>query len=218
MGMAPESDTTWDRLATLIRYPGDGTAPVIATAVAGLISQDDALASVLDPFARFIRQTPETELEELYTRTFDINPLCCLEVGWQIHGDTYERGAFLVKMRGLLREHGVPEGTELPDHLGSMLRLVPRVGEAEARELRDVFMLPTVIRMRRSFVSGLGEGNIFGAVLSAIEITLRRETTLPPEILSALEREQAHQPSTAASAAEFGPNGIPLSKEAARGC
>lgn len=207
----------WDRLATLIRYPGDGTAPAIAAAVEQLSAGDGEIAAALAPFARFIRETPETDLEEAYTRTFDINPLCCLEVGWQIHGDTYDRGAFLVKMRGFLRDHGLSEGTELPDHLGAILPLVPLLDESEARELRDVFILPAVIRMRRGFVSGAGEGNVFVAALSAIEIVLRRETTLAPEILTALEQGMVNKPSTAAGESDFGPNGTPCSKAAVCG-
>lgn len=210
-------EAKWEQLAALIRYPGDETASAIAVAVERLVLQDGVLAAALEPFARFIRETPETDLEEFYTRTFDINPLCCLEVGWQVHGDTYDRGAFLVKMRGLLRDHDLSEGTELPDHLGAILPLIPLLDEAESRELRDVFILPAVIRMRRGFVSGAGADNIYDAVLSAIEITLRRETTLSPEVLAALERGATNKPSTASGESEFGPDGTPLSKESACG-
>ena len=63
-------------------------------------------------------------LEELYTRTFDINPVCSLETGWHLFGEDYNRGAFLVRMRGLLRQHGIEEGAELTDHLESALRVL----------------------------------------------------------------------------------------------
>ena len=37
------------------------------------------------------------QIQELYTRTFDINPVCTLEIGWHIFGEDYARGALLVK-------------------------------------------------------------------------------------------------------------------------
>ena len=83
----------------------------------------DETRTVLADFPGF-EQLGSTELEELYTRTFDINPVCSLEVGWHLFGEDYNRGAFLVRMRGLLREHGIEEGAELPDHLESVLRVL----------------------------------------------------------------------------------------------
>jgi nitrate reductase delta subunit len=211
------ASTHWSLLAECLRYPSEGHAATIETAIAALRATDPDLAEPLAPFVDFVRRTPETDLEEFYTRSFDINPVCTLEVGWQIHGDTYERGAFLVKVRGLLRDHDLSEGTELPDHLATVLPLLDRVAEPDARELRDVFALPAVIRMRRGFVSGAGEGNPYDGVLAAIETGLRRETTLSPEILRALERgATGDKPSSAAGEMRFGPSGIPESMEA--GC
>ncbi len=92
-----------------------------------------------------------TELEELYARTFDINPVCCLEVGWQLYGEDYQRGAFLVEMRARLREHGLAESAELPDHLGHALRLLGRLGTAEAGRFARHFVLPAVEKMRKGF-------------------------------------------------------------------
>jgi nitrate reductase assembly molybdenum cofactor insertion protein NarJ len=204
----------WSLLAECLKYPaGEGFVATIEAAAAQLRVSDPDVAEVLVPFLGFVRATPETDLEEFYTRTFDINPLCTLEVGWQIHGDTYERGAFLVKVRGLLRDHDLSEGTELPDHLATLLPLLDRTSEEETRELRDVFALPAVIRMRRGFVSGSGEGNPYDAVLRAIETALRRETTLSSEILHLLERGVGgDKPSSAAGEMRFGPAGIPLEK------
>ena len=63
----------------------------------------------------------DTQLEELYTRTFDLNPVCTPEVGWHIYGEQYRRGRFLVQARELLKIVGVDERGELPDHLMSLL-------------------------------------------------------------------------------------------------
>ena len=49
------------------------------------------------------------EWEELHTRTLDLNPPAAPYVGYQIWGESYQRGAFLAKMnRALARGRGGP--------------------------------------------------------------------------------------------------------------
>ncbi|MHC4937924.1 MAG: nitrate reductase molybdenum cofactor assembly chaperone [Planctomycetota bacterium] len=129
----------------------------------------DETCTVLADFPGF-EELGSAELEELYTRTFDINPVCSLEVGWHLFGEDYNRGAFLVRMRGLLREHGIEEGAELPDHLESVLRVLDVMDRGKAAELAREFVLPAVLKMRAPF----GEGtNPYANVLAAVESFLR---------------------------------------------
>ncbi|NJN14286.1 MAG: hypothetical protein HC813_01110 [Planctomycetes bacterium] len=110
------SATVYDRWAALFDYPDAKFGEALAAA------PGDAA-----PFVTFARSREASEMEELYTRTFDINPVCSLETGWQLFGEDYKRGAFLVEMRQRLQEAEIPEGTELPDHLGYTLRLLGRL-------------------------------------------------------------------------------------------
>ncbi len=73
-------------------------------------------------------------LEELYTTTFDLNPVATLEVGWHLWGEQYERGRFLADLRGLQDRLGIDSGTELPDHLTVLL---PTIAACENDELRE---------------------------------------------------------------------------------
>ncbi len=92
-----------------------------------------------------------TQQEELYTRTFDINPQCSLEIGWQIYGESYDRGAFLVKMKAALNEQGIEATTELPDHLPQMIRLFARVDPKRMRDLAIGFLEPGITKMISGF-------------------------------------------------------------------
>ena len=84
------------------------------------------------------------QLQELYVQTFDWNPATCLEIGWHLYGEQYDRGEFLVKMRQELRRHGLEESAELPDHLSHALRLAARMEPGEAEEFREKFVRPAV--------------------------------------------------------------------------
>lgn len=114
------------------------------------------------------------EREELYCRTFDINPVCSLEVGWHIFGETYDRGGMLVKLRGFMREHGVEENTELPDHLPQVLRLFARLDAEQARNLAVGFITPAIDKMSAAFDEG---GNPYHDLLKAValQVAARRE-------------------------------------------
>ena len=82
-----------------------------------------------------LRYPDDPSRQELYVQTFEFNPACTLELGWHLFGENYERGEFLVRMRDLLRRHGIAESTELPDHLTHVLALVGRLDHEEAAEL-----------------------------------------------------------------------------------
>ena len=150
--MSESTGTPLEQLATALCYPG----------------REDARDS-LRPFPGFADRDP-TDLEELFTRTFDINPVSSLETGWHLFGEDYNRGAFLVRMRGLLRQHGIEEGAELPDHLESVLRVLDVMDETEASALTREYILPALAKMRAPFTDA---SNPYGAVLAEVERFLR---------------------------------------------
>lgn len=126
----------YDLLARCLEYPG----PDLAAAAA---------AAGVDEFAAWVAAVAPGAAEELYVRTFDLQAPCCLEVGWHLFGETYKRGAFLVRLRLAHRAHGLTEGTELPDHLANVLRLLGRLGpEEEPESLAGEAILPAIARMQ----------------------------------------------------------------------
>lgn len=108
------------RLASLLRYP-DGP----------LTRLPDDAPEVAEFFDEIERVAPEG-MEELYTRTFDLNPVATLEVGWHLWGEQYERGRFLANLRELQASLGVPMSNELPDHLTVLLETLALMEQPES--------------------------------------------------------------------------------------
>lgn len=160
----------FDALAELLEYPGDGHERRAARARAVLVEQAPDLAARLAPFLGRLTQGGPAEAEELYTRTFDWSPERALEVGWHLYGEQYDRGAFLVRMRELLRAHGVEEGAELPDRLGTLLRLLGRLPADGACDLAARALRPGLERMQAGFASE--PDNPYRAVLEAVAAVL----------------------------------------------
>lgn len=143
------------RLAGLLRYPEPPLA-VAAGDSAEIIAFFDEVGHVV----------PEG-VEELYTRTFDLNPVATLEVGWHLWGEAYERGRFLADLRGLQELMGIDACNELPDHLTVIL--------ATLAHLDDPSLLITQIAPALEKIANPLEeqGNPYRHVLRAVQHAAR---------------------------------------------
>jgi nitrate reductase delta subunit len=155
----------FDLLASVLSYPDQNYCDTVLACGQFLDESNPKLSGELGRFTAFVKGAAVEKLEELFTRTFDLNPVCCLEVGWQLYGEDYNRGSFMVKMRQQMRAHDVPESIELPDHLANLLRLLGRMEPDESGPLCASYLLPAMAKMQ----SGLeGEENPYEEVLSTV--------------------------------------------------
>lgn len=145
--MTPHVAALLEGASRLVSYPSATYVEDLDWLAATVAPLDDTAAGNLGAFANRVRGSSVETLQELFTQTFDLNPVCALEVGWHLFGEEYERGTFLVRMRESLRAHGIAENGELPDHLASMLRFVALASEQEADLLVEHALLPAVGKM-----------------------------------------------------------------------
>jgi nitrate reductase molybdenum cofactor assembly chaperone len=149
------------------RREGDaGRSPVVPT------ENDSRPLFWLAEFDAATRGCELTDLEELYTRTFDFSPACALEIGWHLFGEDYHRGALLVRLREELARHGIQESCELPDHLTHVLPLLDRMLPDEAARFARACVTPAVEKM----LAGLdGKQNPYASVLHCLVVMLDTE-------------------------------------------
>ncbi len=93
----------YDGLGGLLKYPVAGTTKTVEKCLLALKETGSPALEPISHFAEHVKNSSQEEMEELFTRTFDINPVCALEVGWHLFGERYERGTFIVKIRQTLR-------------------------------------------------------------------------------------------------------------------
>jgi nitrate reductase molybdenum cofactor assembly chaperone len=163
----------YDLLARLLDYPeAGGYADAVARCVDVLEDGYAEAAAQLRRLHDHVRPLGDGEIQELYTRTFDINAVCTLEIGWHIYGEDYARGALLVKMRQRLREMNLPESQELPDHLTHVLALLGRLAGEEADEVAAHYVIPALQKM----LAGMQDKDVpYLALLQAVMAVVKQD-------------------------------------------
>lgn len=138
-------------LRRLVEYPSESTLESAELLYVALQPELPQVARRIAEFGEWIERCTLEELEETYTKTFDVNPDCALEVGWHLFGEEYTRGLFLVRMREELRRYGLAESAELPDHITHVLDVIGAMPKSEAARFVRACVLPAVETMRDAF-------------------------------------------------------------------
>jgi len=136
-----------DSLAGLFEYPSGDFSQRVSSCRALADQRSPDRGEAIAALEERTRPMSRGEVEEMFTRTFEINPVCALEIGWHIYGEDYARGALLVRLRQELRTQGIPEITELPDHLTHVLQLLGRLEKPLADDLAGRYVLPALKKM-----------------------------------------------------------------------
>jgi nitrate reductase assembly molybdenum cofactor insertion protein NarJ len=143
----------YSHLADLFDFPGPGFAARGRTLV-DVLWQDYRYPDAALEAGHFLDAIPQNtlDLQELHTRTFDVQSLTTLDVGYVLFGDDYKRGELL---SNLSREHeqaGNDCRGELADHLPNVLRLIPKLKDHDLlEELVREILVPALMLMIREF-------------------------------------------------------------------
>ncbi|GAM09938.1 nitrate reductase delta subunit [Geobacter sp. OR-1] len=138
--------------ADILDYP----APVLVERLEELLPliarAHGQATQLLQQFREFVVGNPLEKLEEIYTVTFDLQPLCSPYIGYQLFGEEYRRGMFMARLREHYRSNGFAAGDDLPDHLCVILRFLAsrEPGEVEGELITDC-MIPALGKMLEGF-------------------------------------------------------------------
>ncbi|MBQ21392.1 MAG: hypothetical protein CMD31_11605 [Flavobacteriales bacterium] len=140
-------------------------------------------------FSEFIANSTFYQIEEIFQKTFHIQAICFLDLGYVIFAEDYKRGEFLVNMKVEQEKYNNDYGHELADNLPYVLRLLPlHKDENFINELVVMVMIPALEKMLSEFdaakvkirekvmnkkqkvviMEGIKDGNIYKNVISAV--------------------------------------------------
>jgi len=138
----------YEILANSLEYPGEDWNSRLERCKQWLSIQEPDVAVQFIRFRRRVKELSIAKMQELYTRTFDLNPVCTLDIGYHLFGENYKRGELLAKLRETEAPYDVGQANQLPDHLPVLLRLLAKLEDEELRHalIREL-LVPALAKM-----------------------------------------------------------------------
>jgi len=143
----------YELLAQLFKYPeNEEYKKKIREVYDYLLNCRPEAALALKPFADFVETSSIVDIQELFLRSFDVQAVTTLDIGFILFGEDYKRGKLLVHLNEEHKKAGNDCETELSDHLPNLLRLLPKMKDEEMRlEIAIFLLLPAVDKMISEF-------------------------------------------------------------------
>ncbi len=174
------TDSLLRAFADLLDYPTPQIHQQAEACLAELRQIHPEASQPLEVFCHSLENLPLERLQELYTVTFDMQPLCYPYIGYHLFGESYKRGAFMAQLNETYHAHDFCPQQELPDHLPVALRYL---GLEPARREDDFGgtliaegLLPALAKMRQVF--NQQTENPYASLLAALELVLTPEKEL----------------------------------------
>lgn len=162
--------TTFASLADLLVYPTDTYKQSLSRLSPAACP---GAAAEIAAFAESVARMPLSSLEEIFTRTFDMAPICVPYVTTHIWGDeSFERGKLMSGLAEAYRRLGLETGGELPDHLALLLKFTTFLDESELKDLVTYCLRGPVKEMTARLESA---DNLYAPVLRAISMVIERD-------------------------------------------
>ncbi len=141
----------YKNISKIFDYPDDNYYNNVIEAI-NVIS--DKYPDAVKELRNFLELLPTktSDLQEIFMKSFEVQAVTSLDVGYVLFGDDYRRGAVLAK---LSEEHTKTSnncGQELADCLPNLLRLVPKIKDFETTfELVTMLIAPAVEKMMNEY-------------------------------------------------------------------
>jgi nitrate reductase delta subunit len=157
-------------LADLIDYPQPDLMRSLDQCMA---SSSGEINSLLGAFRAQVQEMGRARLEEHYIEIFDFHAEASPYVGHHLFGEDIRRSLFMAQLRERYRQTGLPDRTEVPDHLAEILRfLAAKDADGETVELIHRCLIPAVEHMLRGAKI---TDNPYPLLVRAILLVLRQE-------------------------------------------
>jgi nitrate reductase delta subunit len=157
----------YEALADLLEYPDRHWQENLSRNVQAAGAENAAECA---EFGRLLEGVSLEALQEHYTRTFDLNPVCALEIGYHLFGENYKRGIFLARLREAESPFALGQERQLPDFLPVVLRLLRHLHDDELRDaLVGDCLAPAVGKMLEHLEKA---GSLYAPLMRAINNNL----------------------------------------------
>ena len=142
-------------LAGLYQYPDVGYPQKVKAIQDFVVNNYPEAGEDINTFVELLPAHDLNMMQELYIRSFDVQSITTLDIGYVLFGDDYKRGELLANLN---REHGQTDndcGSELGDHLPNLLRLISKLDDQDlVVEMIEELLVPALTKMISEFEPG----------------------------------------------------------------
>lgn len=158
------------QLGQLLDYPDEEFFSKLQSVSVSVASAFPRAGKPLKEFEEQAALVTLSDLEELYTRTFDLAAIASPYITGYIYGDeNFDRGTLMACLSENYARLGFDLNGELPDHLAQLLRFASLLDEETLDELISFCLLKPVAEICQQLKSC---DNAYFHLLSAIDTTL----------------------------------------------
>ena len=142
----------YEKLAQIFQYPKNDYNEKVKEAETVLSEFYPETLTTFKQFSDFVSNSTHDEITEIFTRTFDVQAITTLDIGYVLFGDDYKRGELLVNLNREHREADNECNGELADNLSNLLALLPKMQNHDIRdELVEIIIMPGLTKIIKEF-------------------------------------------------------------------
>jgi len=135
-------------VGALLEYPDSSFQQRYDDAFASLEEVDRDAVTAIKSFLAELGGMSTEYAQELYTRSFDLSPVCVPYASVHLFGaESFKRAELMTGLKTVYERVGFDCGGELPDHIAVLLQCAPRFDEEEWSELVTLVLLPALEKM-----------------------------------------------------------------------
>ncbi len=139
-------DISCRELAILLCHPQADYLSVLNNLINSGLSKKSA--KYLCTFRDAIADLSPFELQELYTRTFDLNPMCSPALSVHLFGvESFKRSHLMVGLLDMYRIADYPVSGESADHMSTVVRFLPLAENDAREEVAQFIVLPGMAKI-----------------------------------------------------------------------
>ncbi len=159
-------------LALILSYPESGYLSALDEMIQSNINRKARKS--LQEFRHAIDGMNTHDLQDLYTRTFDLNPMCSPALSVHLFGvESFKRSHLMVGLLDMYREANFPSRGESADHMSTVIQFLPFAGKEERRDILMLILVPGLTKIADFLES---KGNPFAHAIMAAIAVLNLET------------------------------------------
>jgi len=138
----------------MFRYPDEHSVEYSNKFLDMIVAELPEKALVMQQLIDIHVQSSVRKQQEYYLKTFDVQAVCYLDIGYVLFGEDYKRAQLLVNLQSEHTNAGIDCGSELGDHLPNVLTLLSKTNDPDfAEELGFIITAPAVRFMLTKFAN-----------------------------------------------------------------